>query len=56
MIEDTKWVGEVTGKTHQRLKLYTWYELTKEYIFERTVKDVKDAKRGISQLKRDGFL
>lgn len=36
--------------------LYTWYNLTKEYIFERSVETEEEAKKAIDQLLKDGFI
>ena len=40
----------------KKYALSTWYELTREYIFERSVESDKEAKTAIQQLINDGFL
>lgn len=55
-LQETTWLSEVTQKMQPRLILWTWYDLTKEYIFEETVKSEEHAFKRIDELKRDGFL
>ena len=55
-LEKSQWTGEATGTVYDKLGLWCWYNLTKEYIFERTVKDEEDAKKAIDFLLHDGFV
>jgi len=42
--------------TRSKFHFYTWYELTKEYVFESSVINELDATRKIDSLKSFGFL
>lgn len=40
----------------KKYALSIWYELTREYIFERSVDTEEEAKSAIVQLHKDGFI
>ncbi len=43
-------------KSDRGFMLSTWYSLTSEYIFERTITDISKSDENIEQLIRDGFV
>jgi hypothetical protein len=55
-IEEGLWESFSGKPQRPRLMLHTWYELTKEYIFESTVSSEEDAKQRIAHLVANGFI
>ena len=50
MIQDSPWFGEATKTWQEKLVMYTWCDLTKEYIYEGSVKSEEHARKRIDEL------